>query len=284
MVSTMTIYKWPEEIPWEAYIRIYYLENTLRRLVVDKLSNITSKWWKRRVPEEVRKRAEERKEEIEKQLVRPVDLDPISYVDFGDYIHIITKNDNWEEAFGSIFESKDHFRVALEKLVPVRNKIAHMRPINPRERKNLDALSEDIFTPIWERVFNVKYVRPAEKLMKMGKYHKAEGILVEGFHKTGDPYIAYKLGELYVATQRLEKAKELFEYARKSLALPRYKDLVTEKLLEVEGKIELGKLKTCLKCGSKVPEEYLYCGKCGRKFRARTEASYSNCKGVKVNL
>ena len=267
-----TVYKWSEEIPWEAYIRIYCLEKTLRQLIVDQLSRITNRWWRRRVPDEVRQSAREKKEVEEKRLVHTIDLDLMWYVDFFDYVEIITRDDNWREAFKRIFGNKDDFRVTIKKLLPIRNKIAHMRPLNPREKKNLDALSEDIFTPIWERVYNEKYVRPSKKLVKSGRFHDAEDILRKGYEETEDPYIAFKLATLYEETRRLERSKELLEYAQKYLALPRYKDLVTKHLHEVKHKIELAESKTCPRCGCKVPKEYIYCGNCGYRILIATSS------------
>jgi len=63
-------------------------------------------------------------------------------------------------------------------LSPIRNKIAHMRPLSEREITNLIALPEDILVAIWERAYNRKYVKPAEELMKNGRFLEAENILL----------------------------------------------------------------------------------------------------------
>lgn len=34
------MFRWPEEIPYEEYVRLYFLEKLLRRCVVDVLSKI----------------------------------------------------------------------------------------------------------------------------------------------------------------------------------------------------------------------------------------------------
>jgi len=260
------MYKWPEEIPWEEYIRVYILEKTLRQLVTDQLSGVTDKWWRQRVPGDVWENAEERKREEEEKLVRTIDLHPIWYVDFLDYVKIITRDDNWSEVFGRVFKSKDDFKVMLQKLLPIRNKIAHTRPLNTREKKNLDALSEDVLVPIWTRVYNERYVKPSEKSMNEGKFLEAERILLEGFEKTGDPWIAYNIGRLYKETGRFIEARERFQYAEKYLPLLKYKELARKELLQTEDKIELARIRICPKCGSKVSRENLFCGKCGYKF------------------
>jgi len=260
------MYVWPEEIPLEEYIRVYFLEKTLRQFVVDQLSMISERWWRQRVPWDVWKKAEERKKEEREKLVFTMDLHPVWYVDFLDYVKIVTRDDNWREVFRRVFRNKDDFKVVMEKLLPIRNKIAHMRPLSVREKKNLDALSEDVLVPIWHRVYNEQFVKPSERLMKQGKIREAESILMKGFEKTADPWIAYKIGILHLETERLKEAKKFLEYAQRYLPLPRYKELAKEKLLQVENKIELTKLGTCPECGSKIPKEYSYCGNCGYKF------------------
>lgn len=261
------MYVWPEEIPSEEYIRLYFLEKTLRQLVVDQLSMISERWWKQRIPGDVRKKAEDRKKDEEEKLVHTVDLHPIWYVDFLDYVNIVTRKDNWRDVFKKIFRNKDHFRGTMEKLSPIRNKIAHMRPLSVREKINLDALSQDILVPIWVRVYNEQIVKPSERLAKQGKIREAEDVLIKGFEKTRDPWIAYKVGKLFLENEKFNEAKKFLEYAQKYLVLPKYKELAKKKLLEVEKKIEFTKFKVCPKCGSKISKEHSYCGECGYKFQ-----------------
>ena len=262
----MSKYEWPEEIPSEEYIRLYFLEKTLRQFIGDRLSKITSKWWKQRVPWEIRKKAEDRKKEEEKRLFPIVNLHPIWYVDFAHYIEIVTRDDNWREVFKQIFRNKDDFKVTLMKLVPIRNKIAHMRPLNTREKKSLDALSEDLLVHIWN-FFNERYVKPAGKARDNGRFEEAEEILLHGYEETrGDPWIAYNLGELYERMGQLEKAKNWVERAVIGLPLPRYKEKAKEKLQKIEEQIRLLNVKVCPRCGSMEPKENLFCSKCGYEF------------------
>jgi len=260
------MYVWPKEIPLEEYIRVYFLEKTLRQFVVDQLSMISERWWRQRVPGNVWKNAEGRKKDEEEKLVHTIDLHPIWYVHFPQYIEIVTRNDNWTEAFKRVFGDKEHFRTVIEMLLPIRNKIAHMRPLSVNEKKNLDALSEDILVPIWVRAYNEQFVKPSERLMKQGKIREAERILMEGFEKTADPWIAYRIGRLYLENGKLDEAKKFLEYAQRYLALQRYKESAKKKLLEVEKKIGFTKFKICPKCGSKISKECPYCRNCGYKF------------------
>jgi len=228
------MFAWPSEIPVDEYIRLYYLEKTLRHTVVERLSNIDEKWWLRRVPEDIRRRAEQRKREEMEKLVHTQDFHPIWYVDVTDYAAIIARKDNWNEVFKSIFRNKEHFKAAIEVLSPIRNKIAHMRPLSEREITNLIALSEDILVAIWERAYNRKYIKPAEECMKNGRFSEAEKILLKGFKETSDPWIAYKLAELYIQTRDFKKAKHYLNIAYCYLPLPRYKKMAKDKLNELK--------------------------------------------------
>ncbi len=231
------MYVWPEEIPSEEYIRVYFLEKTLRQFVIGQLSMISERWWRQRVKWEIREDAEKRKKDEREKLVATIDFHPIWYVHFMDYVGIVTRNDNWRDSFKRIFRNKEHFRVTMEMLLPIRNKIAHMRPLSVREKKNLDALSQDILVPIWERGYNEQFVKPAERLKKQGKNHEAESVLRGGFEKTQDPWIAYKIGKLCIENEKFNEAKKSLEYAQRYLTLPRYKESAKKKLLEVKKKM-----------------------------------------------
>jgi len=231
------MYVWPEEIPSEEYIRLYFLEKTLRQFVIGRLSMISERWWRQRVRGKTWKDAENIKKGEREKLVATIDLHPIWYVDFMDYVGIVTRHDNWRDTFKMIFRNKEHFRVTMEMLLPIRNKIAHMRPLSVREKKNLDALSQDILVPIWERGYNEQFVKPAERLKKQGRNREAENILRGGFEKTQDPWIAYEIGKLYIENEKFNEARKFLEYAQRYLTLPRYKELAKKKLLEVEKRI-----------------------------------------------
>lgn len=211
-------------------------------------------------------KAEQRKSEEEQKLGPTLNLHPIWYVDFMDYVEIITRGDNWKQAFEQIFKNKDDIRVTMEKLAPIRNKIAHMRPLTEREKKNLDALSENILALVWEHLYNKPYIEPALKLMQKGECQQAENKLLEAFKIAQDPWIAYHLGIICEETGKIDEARKWFDYAEKHLPIPLYKSKAKEKLQEIEEKVRRSRIKICPKCGSEEPKDHLFCGKCGFKF------------------
>ena len=104
------------------------LEQRLRHVVEEHLSRLDGpNWLKHRVSEAVRKRCLDRQKK-ERQAGRPV-FAPIQYADFMDLADIISRSDNWREAFESIFQNREDFLVSLRRLHPIRRAIAHSRPL-----------------------------------------------------------------------------------------------------------------------------------------------------------
>jgi len=91
----------------KAYEILKSLEDVLRKLIEDDLSQITPNWWDERIPEEIRKKTESRKEKSESGgFPRGQNYSIISYIDFPDYEKIITQTDNWENVFKRIFRDE----------------------------------------------------------------------------------------------------------------------------------------------------------------------------------
>ena len=110
---------------WQIF---WSLEQRLRQLVEQRLSDLVgASWIRKRVPEDVRIRWSER-QRADRDEGRPV-YSMIQYADFMDLAAIIRKGDNWREAFDGVFESKEDIAVSLHRLHPVRKALAHSRPL-----------------------------------------------------------------------------------------------------------------------------------------------------------
>ncbi len=107
----------------EAYGLLRKLEGSLRGLIEESLSRVSSNWWNERIPGDVRERAEKRKQQS------GTSLHPIQYVDFPDYLKIIKRRDNWRDAFLKVFKDEESVSVKLRELEPIRNALAHSRPL-----------------------------------------------------------------------------------------------------------------------------------------------------------
>jgi len=128
----------------EAYALLRQLEESLRKGIEKSLSPLSSAWWNERIPIDVRTNAEDRKRKNDRQwpwVTASIDLHPIYYVDFPDYVKIIRRKDNWSQAFQRVFKDEDFISVKLRELEPIRNALAHSRPLprNGLERLRINA-------------------------------------------------------------------------------------------------------------------------------------------------
>ena len=123
------------------------LEQRLRQIVEERLRGLVGpNWIKRRVSEEMRKRWLERQGQ-DRDDGRPV-FSPIQYADFMDLPNIITRSDNWREAFELIFQNRDDFLLSLRRLHPVRKAIAHSRPLRKSDVLTLVSEATRIFSAL----------------------------------------------------------------------------------------------------------------------------------------
>jgi len=106
------------------YTAIAAFENTVRELVSKRLlEEIGESWWLNCVSEKIRKNAENRKEEEEKNRWHtPRGVALINYTDFGDLTSII--NQNWKY-FENHLQSIDWVRQIIKTLERSRNVIMH---------------------------------------------------------------------------------------------------------------------------------------------------------------
>ncbi len=136
----------PPQGPSEDYLLLKRLEEALRGRIVSNLSVLTPEWWMTRVPEDVRSNAERRKAAGESMWpwYAGKDLPLIYYVDFADYSKIISRKDNWREAFASTFGDPELLRAKLRELEPIRNDVAHTRGLTETARDKLRVYSRDL--------------------------------------------------------------------------------------------------------------------------------------------
>jgi len=134
----------------EPYKVLQKLETKLRECIQTQLETVSKNWWKERIPKDAQEKVELRKTKNEKQWPWHIskDLPFVYYVDFTDYLKIITRRDNWNQVFKTIFKDRDAISVKLRELEPIRNAIAHFRGLSRRELDKLKLLSEEIISCI----------------------------------------------------------------------------------------------------------------------------------------
>src|SRR5437867_3430725 len=103
----------------ETYGEIFDLENEVRRFIVQKLSETYGRdWVKHQIPGEMYDEWKKRRDRAvnDGEVAGPL----INYADFGDYVRIILRRDNWENVFKSYFHSKESVQESFRRIHPVR--------------------------------------------------------------------------------------------------------------------------------------------------------------------
>lgn len=127
------------------YLTLKKLEQAFREFIQRKLSTLSKNWWNERVPEDVRKNAEQRKKKNESPWSWVAGGSPlIDYIDFTDYAKIITRRDNWNNVFRDIFHNREELLSKLKELEPIRNTIMHSRNLNSKQIQRLQLYSDDL--------------------------------------------------------------------------------------------------------------------------------------------
>ena len=129
------------------------LEQRLRQEVEHRLEKLVgSHWAKQRIPQSVRKRWMDRQNQ-DRADGRTV-YSAIQYADFMDLTDVITRRDNWREAFQAIFRDRDDIAISLRRLHPVRKALAHSRPLGRADVLTLVSEATRIFRALGIRVLH----------------------------------------------------------------------------------------------------------------------------------
>jgi hypothetical protein len=112
----------------DAHDRLMRFETMIRRFIDSRMRNaFGDKWIKQRVPESIRKRWEEKRQTA--QETGEAEWPLIAYADFTDYVAIITRKDNWDGVFSSIFKRQTFVQESFQRLYPIRICTMHARII-----------------------------------------------------------------------------------------------------------------------------------------------------------
>ena len=122
----------------EHYAISYIVENSLRVLIRDTLSESDPSWLENLIPDEMLERAKKHRKEEEEFGIEPNE-DILTYLDFGDLIVVLQSNKR-------LFENISDINKAISKLYTMkqsRNMIAHGRDIDKREEERIRLAVED---------------------------------------------------------------------------------------------------------------------------------------------
>lgn len=112
-----------------AYGKLYRIEVAIRELIVELLDGVDGpRWYRKRLPEQVWKASVDKlRRERSSRWIQMIPLHPIYYTNFSDLQQIVERQDNWRDAFQTVFGRKEIVSGTLIELDPIRNRIAHNR-------------------------------------------------------------------------------------------------------------------------------------------------------------
>src|SRR5690242_15851284 len=121
----------PPEENGRCYSLMYAIENGIRELIIEELSNLEGPlWYKHRLPGDILTKYREAVR-LQRQVVwtKMVPHHPLYYLDFPDLKKIIEREDNWKDSFSAIFTRKELISATLSEIEPTRNSLAHNRKL-----------------------------------------------------------------------------------------------------------------------------------------------------------
>jgi len=123
------------------YVVYYCLENSVRKLVTDVLSEkYGSNWWEDKVPQDIKDQVKKKQKEELDTAVSVRSSDPLAYANFGELIPIFNKN--WSD-FETLLRSQRAVQEALSQFNKIRNVVAHSCELNNDEILRFKLLVKD---------------------------------------------------------------------------------------------------------------------------------------------
>ena len=136
----------PQSSQKSPYELLKEFEGKFRAFIEYRLSLDDDNWWKSKIPQDIREKAEGRKKDNETVFPwhnRP-NLHPLHYVNFAEYSVIIEKRDNWDAIFKPIFKDQPVIKAKLKELDHIRNDIAHTRELTLTQEQMLPRLLKEV--------------------------------------------------------------------------------------------------------------------------------------------
>lgn len=132
----------------ESYPRLFILENSIRKLIEDVLSNIKTDWWNELVPKDVRDSVQRIMNKEKRYAHRsPRGSKPILYSDFSHLSKIISDN---MPHFKDIIVNENWFKTSMDEVYMSRNNVAHSILLRPEDISKINTFYSE-----WERVLKV---------------------------------------------------------------------------------------------------------------------------------
>jgi hypothetical protein len=125
----------------DLYVLYYSLENTVRRLISERLQEKHGPtWWTTAVPQGIQTAVADKQNREKDSVLSIRSDDPLTYTNFGELISIIEAN--WE-AFSDTIRSKKAMQQTLSQFNQIRNVIAHSCSLSATDISRLKLLITD---------------------------------------------------------------------------------------------------------------------------------------------
>jgi hypothetical protein len=125
------------------YVLYYSLENSIRRLISERLSEKHGpNWWKSRVPSGLQSEVDKKQKEERDTIMSIRSDDPLTYTNFGELIGVFDAN--WSD-FSDTLRSQKAMQQILSQFNKIRNVVAHSCELNEDEITRFQLLVKDWF-------------------------------------------------------------------------------------------------------------------------------------------
>ncbi len=115
---------------------ITFVEQKLRKEISERMADkYGEEWLKKRINKNLVADWETKRQATVAGGERPLPL--IQYSNFMELKDIIIGGDHWNLVFKQVFVRKEHFVTSMERLYPIRNSLAHSRPIGQGQQIHL---------------------------------------------------------------------------------------------------------------------------------------------------
>ncbi len=125
------------------YALYYSLENSIRRLISERLSEKHGpNWWRDRVPEGVQREVDKKRRDEKDTTMSIRSEDPLAYTNFGELISVFDQN--WSD-FSDTLRSQKAMQTILSQFNRIRNVVAHSCALNEDEIMRFKLFVKDWF-------------------------------------------------------------------------------------------------------------------------------------------
>jgi hypothetical protein len=123
------------------YVLYYALENSIRRVIRERLfEGRGANWWEDAIPEGVKNAVKDKQEKEKDTVLASRSEDMLSFANFGELITIIEAN--WD-SFSDIIRSRKAMQQTLSQFNQIRNVIAHSCKLSDNDITRMKLLIQD---------------------------------------------------------------------------------------------------------------------------------------------